>query len=102
MNRKLEVPPIPIRSVRKQDNSTAVDSESPMQGVIEPKNEIKVYEIWKVYLEENEEELDFVFVIVTAENTMQGYRNGEWSNVEYKGFYTTIEEAQNEISGYIR
>jgi len=55
-----------------------------------------------VYLEENNERLDFVYIIVTADYTLEGYRNGKWSNVQYRGFYTTVEEAKNEISGYLR
>lgn len=53
-------------------------------------------------MEENEENLDFVYIIVIADYTLQGYRNGEWSNIEYRGFYTTVQEAQNEISGYLK
>lgn len=76
--------------------------ESPYAAIIEPVNIVEISEIWKVYLEENEEKLDFVYIIVTADYTLQGYRNGEWSNIEYRGFYTTVQEAQNEISGYLK
>ena len=72
-----------------------------MYNVIDPVNIVKVYEIWKVYLERNEEKLNEVYVVVTGDYTLQGYRNGCWSNIQYKGFYTTLEEAQNNISGYL-
>jgi hypothetical protein len=101
LDRKLQVPPIPVKSVRKQDDTNVQDAQSPYQ-FLEPVNIVKVYEVWKVYLEENEEELEEVFVIISADCTLQGYRNSKWSNIKYEGLYTTIEEAQNEISGYLR
>jgi hypothetical protein len=100
LNRKLEVPPVPIKSVRKQEDTNV--SETPLYNISTPTNVVKVYEIWTVYLKENEENLDKVYVVLAADNTAQGYKNGTWSNIEYRGFYTTPEEAQNEISGYIR
>jgi hypothetical protein len=100
LNRKLKVPPVPLKSVRKQENTNVQDAQSPYQ-FLEPVNVVKVYEIWKVYLKENKDHLDEIFVVLDADYKLQGYRNGKWSNVEYKGFYTTIEEAQNQISGYL-
>lgn len=101
LNRNLQVPPVPIKSVRKQDETNATENAS-LYSFLEPVNIVKVNEIWKVYLESNEEELDSVFVIISGDFTLQGYRNGVWSNVVYNGFYTTVEEAQNEIGGYLR
>lgn len=102
LNRKLDAPPIPIKSIRKQEDTNVDNPESPYGNITEPVNIVKISEVWKVYLEKNEENLDFVYIIVTADYTLKGYRNGEWSNIQYCGFYTTVEEAQNEISGYLK
>lgn len=102
LNRKLEIPPIPIKSVRKQTDTNITQSESSIGNTIQAINVVKVYEVWQVFLEKNEEDLEFVFIVVSGDYTLQGYANGEWSNIEYRGFYTTVEEAQNKISGYLR
>lgn len=103
LDRKLDVPPIPLKTVRKQDQSDVVDSKSELpHGFQLPQKDVDVYEVWKVFLEDNSEELDSLFVVLSAVFSQEGYKNGDWSNVEYRGFYTTIEEAQNEINGYLR
>lgn len=88
--------------MRKQEDTNVTNPESPYASITEPVNIIEISEIWKVYLEENDDKLDEVFVIITADYTLEGYRNGEWSNIQYRGFYTTVQEAQNEISGYLK
>jgi hypothetical protein len=102
LNRKLEIPPVPVKSIRKQADTNVTQNESPIGNTVQPMNIVKVYEVWQVFLEDNEEELEYVFIVVSGDYTLQGYANGEWSNIEYRGFYTTLEEAQNEISGYLR
>ncbi|MNV61887.1 hypothetical protein D3C71_1544130 [compost metagenome] len=100
---RLEVPPIPLKTVKKQDPSDIADSKNPIPpGFKVPKKKVEVFEIWKVFLEENVEEIDEAWVILSSEFISQGYANGKWENVQYRGFYTTLEEAQNEISGYLR
>lgn len=101
LNRKLEVPPVPLKTVRKNEDSNVPEVDTPIYRAVEPLNIIKVYEIWQVFLEKNKDDLDNVFIILSGEATLQGYRNAKWSNIKYEGFYTTIEEAQNEISGYL-
>ena len=102
-NRNLEVPPVPIKFIRKQDDTNVGEIEVPLYTAIEPLNIVKVYEVWKVYLvQNNDNDIDHVYVVITADYTLQGYKNGSWSQVQYDGFYTTVEEAQNEISGYLR
>lgn len=66
-----------------------------------PASTVEVFEIWKVFLTENEMGLDDVFVVISADFKVEGYKNGDWSNIEYRGFYTTQQEATNEISGYL-
>ena len=102
LNRKLQTVPIPIKSIRKQGNTNVENTDFGVYKNLIPVNIVKVYEVWKIFLEKNESELDFVFVVLSADNTLQGYKNGIWSNIKYRGFYTTIEEALNEITGYLR
>lgn len=42
------------------------------------------------------------FVVISADNVVDGYKSGEWEDVQYRGFYTTFEEARNEINGYLK
>lgn len=99
---KLEVPPVPLKSIRKQDETNVGQNEIPMCQPIQTVNVVKVYEVWKVFLEESEDHPDEVYVVIDGDYTQEGYGNGTWSDVEYRGFYTTLNEAQNEISGYLR
>ena len=69
---------------------------------IHPYREQIVYEIWKLYLERIEEESDEAYVVISAVYVTSGYGNGTWKNVRYNGFYTTAEEAEAEIYGYIK
>ena len=64
-------------------------------------NKIKVFEIWKVFLEENEDDLNEIFVIISANAIVDGYKKINWEKIYYEGFYTTVEEAQNQITSYI-
>lgn len=103
LDRKLDVPPVPIKTVRKQDNGDTIDGKEELpHGFQLPEKDVQVYEVWKVFLEENSQEYDSLFVVLSAIFSQEGYKNGDWSNVEYRGFYTTLEEAQNEINGYLR
>ncbi|MFW6015129.1 MAG: hypothetical protein ACOCRK_01675 [bacterium] len=77
MNRNLQTPPVPIKSMRKQDETNVDQMETDYQ-IVEPINIVKIYEIWKVYLEKNKDELDFVFVVISGDYTLKGYRNGMW------------------------
>jgi len=102
LNRKLQTVPIPIKSVKKQGDTSATDTDFGVYKNLVPTNIIKVYEVWKIFLENNDSDLDFVFVVLSADNTLQGYKSGIWSNIKYRGFYTTLEESLNEITGYLR
>lgn len=67
-----------------------------------PKNVVEVFEIWKVFVEREKDEVNEAYVVLSADYVVDGYRKGQWENVEYRGFYSTFEEAKNEISGYLR
>lgn len=102
LKRDLSHPPIPIHSVKKQGDNNVAPKTNMTFDFQEPQSTIEVFEVWKVYLEDNEEELDNVFVVISGDFDVEGYRNGEWSNIEYRGFYTTEQEAINEINGFLR
>lgn len=97
MDRKLSVPPIPIKTIRKNDNNISSDVDTEIYQAIQKINKVEVSEIWKVFLEENEDGLDEIFVIVSADAIIDGYKKVQWNNVSYEGFFTTLEEAQNQI-----
>ena len=100
---KLEVPPVPLKTVKKQTPKelSSLNDQIP-QGFKIPAKKDEIFEIWKIFLEENPEEIDEAFVVLSADYMVEGYKGGKWENVEYRGFYTTLEEAQNEISGYLK
>lgn len=107
LKRDLSHSPIPVKSEKKQGDVDAVPAPNTDQNARgfnfdEPASTVEVYEIWKVFLEENDLELDEVFVVISADFKAEGYRNGNWANIEYRGFYNTELEASNEIKGYLR
>lgn len=99
----MEVPPVPIETVRKQNNnqSSGKDEQIP-KGFRLPKNIVEVFEIWKVFVEQEKNGTNEACVVLSADFVTEGYSKGEWQNVEYRGFYTTFEEAKNEINGHLR
>jgi len=101
LNRKLQTVPIPIKSIKKQGDTNVENTDFGVYKNLIPTSIVEVYEIWKIFLERNDSNLNYVFVILSADNTLQGCKNGIWSNIKYRGFYTTIEEALNEIEGYL-
>lgn len=102
LRRDISHPPIPIHSEKKQDDNNIVPKTDMNFQFEEPKSKVEVYEVWKVFLSDNDEELENVFVVISGDFDIEGYRNGEWSNIEYRGFYTTEQEAINEINGHLR
>lgn len=102
MRDPLRVPPVLVKTVRKQSNPNASDSENLPSYFKLPENVVGVFEIWKVFLDNRRWWSEFAYVVVSADYVSKGYGRGTWRNVEYRGFYTTLEEAQNEIDGYLR
>ena len=101
LRRDLEVPPVPIETIRRQDNQESSEQDIP-SGFRLPKNIVQVFEIWKVFLEQEIDEANELYVILSTDFTVDGYKNGDWGEVKYRGFYLTFEEAKNEINGYLR
>lgn len=61
-----------------------------------------IYEIWRLYLNYRTNDANEAYIVISANYRTSGYGKGEWENLQYEGFYTTIEEAENEINGYIK
>jgi hypothetical protein len=38
-----------------------------------------------------------MFIVVSAKCNLFGFRKSKWSQVKYRGFYSSIDEAKNEI-----
>ncbi len=102
LNRKLQMAPVFIKSVRKQDLTSAVPKDQNQYSNADVVNVITTYEIWKVFLEYDKTKQEDCFVILSGDYTLQGYKNGVWSNVKYCGFHSLLEEAENEIMGYLK
>jgi hypothetical protein len=98
MNRKLEVPPVLIKVVQP----TMQDEELALIEPVHPDRKQIVYEIWKVFLNKEEDNINQVYIIISADYDYQGYGQGEWNNLQYNGFYSTVAEAENEINGYLQ
>ena len=101
LNRKLDVPPIPVETIRKQDNNESQQGENFPSGYRLPNSIVEVYGIWKIFVEYDDSEINEAYIVISADNVIEGYKKGEWENIEYRGFYTTFEEAKNEINGYL-
>ena len=100
---KLDSSPVPIKNFTKQKNEKSESNgEAPERGFMEPERKTKFYEIWKVFLEENEDEISVAYVALSADFFAKKYKNGKFTNVKFRGFYTTLQEAKNEIDGYLR
>lgn len=89
---------MPIKSIRKQ-NENSLNNDQPTMNIVIPLNIVDVFEVWKVCLKD--EEISEVFLVISGKYTLEGYKNGKWSDIKYRGFYSTSEEAQNNISGYL-
>ena len=100
MNKKLQTAPVFIKQIRKMTDVD--DTVKELYNGINLVNIINVYEIWKVFLEYNQNETNTYFIIIGADNVVEGYKNGEWTNIKYLGFYSTEMEAENYINGYLK
>lgn|SRR5574344_142203 len=94
LNEKFANPPTPIRSIRKQKNR-AKSKIDDFYTTVDIKDIIDVFEVWKIVLDNKS--LDEVFIIISAKCTMAGFRNVKWSDVKYRGFYSTVDEALSTI-----
>lgn len=102
LNLRLDIPPIKRDDIRTQAGDTYVgDSEEQAAADSTPVSIVEVHEVWEVILDVDEFELQQAFVVISAKYKSYGYEGGDWSDVTYEGFYTTLEEAENEIGGYL-
>lgn len=102
LNRKLQVAPVFIKSVRKQEDTNAVPKDQNPYANTNIVNIVTTYEIWQVFLDYEETNLDDCYVVISGDCTLEGYKKGKWSNVKYCGFYSSANEAENEIGGYLK
>lgn len=98
---KLDTPPILIKTVHKEDDSNNVEEEEALYKLEKTVSTIAVYEVWKIYLEQEVHHSDTLYIVISGDCVLQGYGKGEWSDVRYLGFYSTLEESINEINGYL-
>ena len=94
LKQKFANPPVPIRSIRKQKNKAKSNIDD-FYTVVNVPDVLDVYEVWKFTLDN--QEYDEVFVVISALCTLAGYKKAKWSDVQYRGFYSTVDEAIDEI-----
>jgi hypothetical protein len=102
LNRKLQTAPVFIKSIRNQEDTNAVPKGQNQYSGINLVNVVSVCEIWEVFLEYEKTKLDNCYIVIGADYTLEGYKKGKWSNIKYRGFYSSPEEAENEINGYLK
>ena len=90
----LAVPPVPIRSFRKQKNRPK-SFINDFYTMIDINDIVDVYEVWKVVLDD--ENFTEVYMVISAKCNLQGYRKAKWSKIKYEGFYSTVDEAKQAI-----
>lgn len=95
---KLSIPPTPIRSIRKQKNRANSNIDD-FYTVVDIPEMLDVFEVWRIVLDD--EELNEVFVVLSAKCKLAGYKQAKWSDVKYRGFYSTVDEAINNIYGQL-
>ena len=96
--RTLEVPPVKVKvlePIKGKEDPTLVEP-------IHPYRSQTVYEIWKLYLNRIKGGPNEAYIVISASYNTHGYGQGRWDDLQYEGFYTTIEEAENEINGYLK
>ena len=98
LDRTLEVPPVKIKVLEPDPQKEELALVEP----IKPYRTQIVFEIWKLYLNRMPNEPDEAYIIISANYNTHSYGQGNWDNLQYCGFYTTAEEAENEIYGYLR
>lgn len=96
LKEKFANPPVPIRSIIKQKNRAKSNIDD-FYTAVDIKDVVDIYEVWKIVLDN--ENLDEVFVVLSAKCQLAGYKQPKWSDVKYRGFYSTVDEAINNIYG---
>lgn len=91
-----------IKQIRKEINTNAIPKGENLYNNINLVNIITVHEIWKVFLEYDKTNMDECYIVISGDYTLQGYKNGTWSNINYCGFYSSVQEAENEILGHLK
>ena len=96
-NINLKRSPVPVSTYVRNDISNIPDKETyeSKVGLVDDINE--VWEIWEVFLNNKTN----IYVIIYADCITNDYTFFKWENITYKGFYSTKQEAINEIKGYL-
>lgn len=93
-------PPRHVRTIRKQLNRA--EGFVDFDPAIDVPDLVTVYEVWEVSaLADNGVDVEYWFIVISAKCKLAGMTQPDWSNVEYRGFYSTVDEAENNISGHM-
>lgn len=97
LNRDLKRSPVPVSTYIRKDISNIPDKKSYESEIALLNNEDEVWEVWEIFLKDKTN----VFVVIYANCITKDYKFFDWDNIQYKGFYSTKQEAINEIKGYL-
>lgn len=98
LGRSLRVPPSKVKVLEPVEDTNELALLEP----IHPYKMQTIFEIWKLYLDYCKDDTNEAYIVISANYKTSGYGKGTWENLQYEGFYTTIEEAENEIDGYLK
>ena len=97
LNVDLKRSPVPVSTYIRQDISNIPNEETYESKVCLLEDSNEIWQVWEVFLNNKEN----VYVVIYAECKTKDYNSFEWDNIQYKGFYSTKQEAINEIKGYL-
>lgn len=88
-------PPRHLRTIRRQKNRA--ESYVDFEPTIDIPNDVDVYEVWEVALN-TDDGVECKFIVVSAKCTLAGMSQPTWSEPEYRGFFSAVDEAEKNIS----
>jgi hypothetical protein len=89
--------PVPVSTYIREDISGIADTESYESKTVILDKVNEVWEIFQMFLKNK----TTVYIVISADCHTKDDKYFDWDNIEYRGFYSTKQEAVNEIKGYL-
>jgi hypothetical protein len=97
LNLNLRRSPVPVATYIREDISGIADTESYESKTVLLDKIDKVWQIYQVFLKSK----TTIYVVISADCHTKDDKYFDWDNIQYRGFYSTKQEAVNEIKGYL-
>ena len=98
LNTTFRKPPSCVAVLIKKDNTNLPDVDSADAEVAVTDFLDRIFTVYEFFLKDRTN----VYAIITADRYTKDYKNFEWNNEKYHGFYSTRQEAINYIKGHLR